>query len=220
MESPSWAGGRRKVSMLSGESDRPPDRSRWNDGELVEAAKRGDREAFDELYRRYEPMVRQCVQKHMPDPEEAEDITQEAFVNAYRALPYFRGESKFSTWLVQIAHNLCVSRVRKERAHHEASTSLDTEGADEKIEGSFQDAGPDEVVEKREMRRLVRFALSSLPHHHRFPIVLRDLDGRSYREIAQILQCTVPIVKARLHRARNALRMRVLRYLGWPRGRR
>ena len=203
------------MSPLPEESDRPPDRSLWDDEKLVEAAKRGDREAFDELYRRYEPMVRQCVQKHMPDPDEAEDITQEAFVKAFRALPLFRGEAKFTTWLVQIAHNLCVSRARKERAHHE-SASLDFAEAEEGMEPpSLQEEGPDELVERREMHRLVRFALSSLPHHHRFPIVLRDLDGRSYREIAEILHCTVPIVKARLHRARNALRNRVLRYLGW-----
>lgn len=211
MRKPIWAGGRKRVSPPSGESDRPPDRTQWDERELVEAAKRGDKEAFDELYRRYEPMVRQCVQRHMADPEEAEDITQEAFFNAYRALSCFRGDSKFSTWLVQIAHNLCVSRARKERTHQESSASLDTEEA----EGVLHDYSPDEVVERREMKRLVRFALSSLPHHHRFPIVLRDLDGRSYREIAQILRCTVPIVKARLHRARNALKMRVLRYLGW-----
>lgn len=208
-------GGRRAVSTLPGEGDWPPDRSRWSDEELVEAAKKGDREAFDELYRRHEQMVKQCVQKHIPDPDEAEDITQEAFFKAYRALPLFRGEAKFTTWLVQIAHNICVSRARKERARHEF-TSLDLSEMEEGMEPpSLQEEGPDERVERREMHKLVRFALSSLPHHHRFPIVLRDLDGRSYREIAQILHCSVPIVKARLHRARNALRNRVLRYLGW-----
>lgn len=203
------------MESLSGEGDKPPNRIKWGEHELVEAAKSGDEEAFEELYRRYEPMVKQCVQKYLSDPEEAEDITQEAFLNAFRALPWFRGESKFSTWLVQIAHNLCVSRVRKEKVHREASAPLETDENKEGVEGRAEEVSPDEVVERREMHRLVRFALSSLPHYHRFPIVLKDLDGRSYQEIAQILCCTVPIVKGRLHRARNALKARVLRYLSW-----
>ncbi len=209
------------MNAASDEAERPSDRSLWSEEALVEAAKEGDKEAFAELYRRYEPSVRQCAQRILrTDGEIVDDIVQEAFLHALRALPEFRGESKFSTWLIQITHNLCVSRIRKERTEHGSSASLppwEGEQEAEPLESLPMESEeePEEVVERKEMQRLVRVTLSSMPHHYRFPIVLRDLDGRPYREIAHILRCTVPIVKARLHRARSAFKARLLRYLRW-----
>jgi RNA polymerase sigma-70 factor (ECF subfamily) len=182
--------------------------------ELVARAKQGDREAFDVLVERYTPQVYSLALRITGSPEEAEDCVQEAFLRAFSALGKFRGEAAFFTWLYRVAVN-----VANDAARHLAGRALraseladpdsdedtpDLERVGRPAEGGTE--GPDEALLAEQRRQVILQAIRALPEHHRTVIVLYDLQGFSYEEIARIIRTRVGTVKSRLNRARLALK--------------
>ena len=176
--------------------------------ELITRIIAGDADVFHELIRPYERMVYLAVLTMLRNEQEAEDASQEVMINAFRHLKSFRGDAKFSTWLVTIAMNEARQRLRKAKAAPQES--LD-EGKEDR-EGDFTPAVltdwreiPSEALEKKEMRQILRHAVDQLPPIYREVLVLRDLEELNQEETANALGINVPLVKVRLHRARMML---------------
>jgi RNA polymerase sigma-70 factor (ECF subfamily) len=174
---------------------------------LVQRVQRGDKSAFDVLVRKYQHKVVKLVMRYMRDPADAEDVAQEAFIKAYRALPQFRGDSAFYTWLYRIAintaKNAIVSRDRSPVVY-----DLDLQNAEESydMQGRLADtATPEALVLTEEIRTIVNAAIAALPEDLRTAIVLREIDGLSYEEIAAAMECPVGTVRSRIFRAREAI---------------
>jgi len=162
-----------------------------DDIQLVRAAQTGDLWAFEELVRRHETRVYRVALRLLGSPDEAEDAAQEAFVQVWQALPAFRGESSVSTWLYRIVTNRCLSLMEARRGYEPLS---------ERYEAPT--AGPQRATETHDALAALKKAVLHLTPEQRVPLVLRELEGRSYDEIAEILEISVPAVKGRLHRAR------------------
>ncbi|MGC9316535.1 MAG: sigma-70 family RNA polymerase sigma factor [Armatimonadota bacterium] len=177
--------------------------------QLVERAKTGDRRAFGRLVDEYKDKIYNYVARMLNDPYEAEDVTQEAFLRAFRSLPRFRGASSFHTWLYRIASNLAIDVVRR-RKRQEPTFSLDEplEGDDGEYEREIADetGGPEEASTTRETRVAVRRAIMDLPEKLRDVMILYELQGETYEDIAQILDVPLGTVKSRLFNARNRLK--------------
>jgi RNA polymerase sigma-70 factor (ECF subfamily) len=177
---------------------------------LVERCQRGDRAAFEALVKRYQDRIYNFVYRMTEDPDEAEDLTQEVFVRVYRSLPRFRGQASFQTWLYRIASNLCIDRHRHQERSPQVVRSLDApvEGPDGEREFEVPDwqSNPESAFLSQELREQVHRALASLTEKLRVVVVMYDMQGLSYEEIAQILRCPVGTVKSRLFNARAALR--------------
>lgn len=177
------------------------------------------RENFEELLDLYEKRIFNAIYRMVGDYEEAIDLTQETFVKAYQALPEFRGESQIYTWLYRIAINVTHNRLRQlERERHFLAGSLDEtrEGEEgEPLGWQIPDEAdtPEEHLERQELRQVVRRAIQSLPPQFREVIVLRDMEGLPYQEIARLLGTSLQAVKSRLFRARMALKERLKPYL-------
>jgi RNA polymerase sigma-70 factor (ECF subfamily) len=176
-----------------------------SDEALVELCKAKDHGAFTELVERYQHKVHWMVRR-MTGAEEAEDLTQEVFLRAYQALPGFRGESKFSTWLYRIARNLCLSELRKSGRRGEP-VALDDE-SEERIHhllpGSCQ--GLEEQIERKDLSGHVRRLIGRLPLNYRTALTLFYTNEARYEEIAEIMEIPVGTVKTYIHRARLRLR--------------
>jgi len=176
---------------------------------LVERCKTGDREAFRELVKQYEGKVFSAIATMVDDPYEADDIAQEVFIKVHRSLKNFKGQSRFSVWLYRIAINQCLDHI-KHRNRRPEGTSLDSliDRDDESMELLFRDPSPDgaEMFENDRLRNSVRWVVASLSPDHRAVIALKDLEGYSQDEIAEMLDCPVGTVKSRLTRAREALK--------------
>jgi len=183
-----------------------------SDAELVDLFKKGKQDVFTQLLGRYEKKVYNLAYRMLSNREDARDITQEAFIKAYFALPNFRGDSAFSTWLYRIATNLCldVLRQRKNKIAFSLDEPLQTEeGAVERQLPTCEE-GPEEIVEQREFRRLVQQTIDTLPTEQRLVLVLREFQELTYEEISATLECSLGTVKSRLSRARSALRKKLL----------
>lgn len=180
------------------------------DAELVKRAQGGDGDAYGLLVTKYQDLVFNVVFRMVGREQDAFDIAQEAFVKGWRALGNFEGRAQFGTWIYRIAINCCISERRG--AARKKTTSLDAGGSEE--EGTAVDV-PDESGEPsqrlvdRERVRLVQDAIGELEEEFRSIIVLRDLEDRSYEEIAEVLEVPVGTVRSRLHRARQALKDRL-----------
>ncbi len=176
---------------------------------LVERAKTGDREAFGRLVDEYKDRIYSYVCRMLGDPYEAEDVTQEAFVRAYRSLPRFRGASSFHTWLYRIASNLAIDVVRRRR-RAEATVSLDEplDSDDGEYDREIPDesGGPEDSSTTRETQVAVRRAIMDLPEKLRDVMILYELQGESYEDIAEILDVPLGTVKSRLFNARSRLK--------------
>ncbi|MEA3402610.1 MAG: sigma-70 family RNA polymerase sigma factor [Armatimonadota bacterium] len=177
--------------------------------QLVERAKTGDRRAFGRLVDEYKDKIYNYVARMLNDPYEAEDVTQEAFLRAFRSLPRFRGASSFHTWLYRIASNLAIDVVRR-RKRQEPTFSLDEplEGEDGEYDREIPDetGGPEEASTTRETRVAVRRAIMDLPEKLRDVMILYELQGETYEDIAEILDVPLGTVKSRLFNARNRLK--------------
>jgi RNA polymerase sigma-70 factor, ECF subfamily len=178
--------------------------------QLVQRSQRGDTAAFDQLVNLYQDRIYNYVARMVRDPVEAEDIAQEAFVKAYRNLPSFRGASTFQTWLYRIAGNLTIDAVRRRR-RRENTFSLDApvdteEGAMTRELEDVSLPGPSGRVESSETRRQVHQAIQQLSPKLRSVVVLYELQGLSYEEIADILGCPLGTIKSRLFNARMELK--------------
>lgn len=176
---------------------------------LVARAQRGDAAAFGTLVQRYQDALFNSVCRMVGHREDAEDLTQEALVKAFHGIGAFRGQSSFYTWLYAIAYNTVVSYRRKAGgAHHLNPLPLPDASGHEGRGHEAEDKGerPDAAAERRELLRRLEEAIASLQDEHRAIVVMRDVEGFDYREIAELLGCAQGTVKSRLHRARQALR--------------
>ena len=180
---------------------------------FVERAKRGDRQAFGRLVDEYKDKIYSYVSRMLGDPYEAEDVTQEAFVRAYRSLPRFRGASSFHTWLYRIASNLAIDVVRRRKRNDVSAFSLDEplESDDGEYEREIADdtGGPAYATGTRETQVAVRRAIMYLPEKLRDVMILYELQGETYEDIAEILDVPLGTVKSRLFNARNQLKDRL-----------
>ena len=191
------------------------------DRRLVDRAKAGDVRAFEALVRRYERWVFTLALRMVGDRGDAEDIAQEVFLKAYRGLQGFRGGSRFSTWLYAIASHHCLNHLagRDSRARRAERTGNPTDRHGGVLPSALDrvaDAspGPDAVLERQELTRAIQNELVQLTEHHRMVIILRDVQGMSYEDIAATLGVELGTVRSRLHRARMELKARLGPLLG------
>jgi RNA polymerase sigma-70 factor (ECF subfamily) len=183
-----------------------------SDLSLVRRVQRGDKGAFDVLVLKYQHKLVKLVMRYVRNPAEAEDIAQEAFIKAYRALPQFRGDSAFYTWLYRIAintaKNAVVSRDRSPIEYNIDRNDATEESYD--MQGRMKDSEtPEALVLTDEIRTTVNAAIAALPEDLRTAIVLRELEGLSYEEISAAMDCPVGTVRSRIFRAREAIDKRL-----------
>jgi RNA polymerase sigma-70 factor (ECF subfamily) len=177
------------------------------DTALVNAYLDGETRSFDVLVERYQARLLNFVYRIVGDRERAEDLVQEVFVRVYRHLARFDRSKKFSTWIYTIASNLAKNELRnRSRNPLVLFTSMTNGWEDEDRPLEFEDPSsrPDDLFRKRHVRELVESSVAQLPTHHREVFVLREIEGRSYEEIAEITHCNLGTVKSRLNRARNS----------------
>jgi RNA polymerase sigma-70 factor, ECF subfamily len=182
-----------------------------SDLSLVRRVQRGDKGAFDALVLKYQHKLVKLVMRYVRNAAEAEDIAQEAFIKAYRALPQFRGDSAFYTWLYRIAINTAKNAVVS-RDRSPIEYDLDRNSGEESfdVQARMKDAEtPEGLVLTDEIRATVNAAIEALPEDLRTAIVLRELEGLSYEEIAAAMDCPVGTVRSRIFRAREAIDRRL-----------
>lgn len=180
------------------------------DQELVARAQRGDKRAFDLLVLKYQQKVANLISRYIRDPSEVLDVSQEAFLKAYRALPAFRGESAFYTWLYRIAVNTVKNHLVAQ-GRRPPGDDVEAEVAEQMDLGSrLRDTGtPERHLLSDEIARTVQDALDDLPDDLRTAIVLREFEGMSYEEIATAMECPIGTVRSRIFRAREAIDKRL-----------
>src|SRR5215470_2902992 len=181
---------------------------------LVQAAKKGDDSAFEELVRRYDRNVFRIAQHITQNREDAEDVVQEAFLKAYGNLGQFQEQSKFYTWLVRIAVNEALMKLRRRRPERMVSLDEDVKTEDDSLPREVADwsPNPEQMYNQAELRDILTRTIQGLPPGFRTVFVLRDVEGLSTEETAQALELSIPAVKSRLLRARLQLRERLSRY--------
>ncbi|MFZ5512508.1 MAG: RNA polymerase sigma factor RpoE [Pseudomonadota bacterium] len=177
------------------------------DQQLVARAQRGDKEAFGLLVAKYQRKLARLLSRLIRDPAEVEDVAQEAFIKAYRALPTFRGDSAFYTWLYRIAVNTAKNYLVSQGRRAPTTTEFDSEEAETFEEGEqLRDVDtPDRLLLSKQIGETVNAAMESLPEELKTAIVLREIEGLSYEEIAQIMDCPIGTVRSRIFRAREAI---------------
>jgi RNA polymerase sigma-70 factor, ECF subfamily len=192
------------------------------DQQLVERAQRGDKRAFELLVLKYQRKLGRLLSRFVRDPAEVEDVTQEAFIKAYRALPGFRGESAFYTWLYRIGINTAKNYLVALGRRAPTSTGFDNEEAE-----GFEDADqlrdantPESELAGKEIAATVNRAMDALPKDLRTAITLREIEGLSYEEIASVMNCPVGTVRSRIFRARDAIAAELRPLLGTDKDRR
>ncbi len=181
-----------------------------DDKHIVAQARRGDLSAFEELVTRYEKRVYAVALRSSGSPEDAADITQEVFLKAWRSMENFRGDSGFSTWLFRITMNMCVDHARHKQTQPQTQPLVHGEAEEER---PIPDTAPtpEEHLENSELGRELAAALDEVSDEHRRIVLLRDVSGMSYTEIAEVLEISEGTVKSRLSRARIALRKILLK---------
>ncbi len=176
------------------------------DQALVEKVQRGDKKAFDALVLKYQHKIVKLISRYVQDPHEALDVAQETFIKAYRALPSFRGDSAFYTWLYRIAINTAKNHLVAQ-GRRPPDSDVDAMDA-EYYDGAAalrENASPERMLLKDEIERVVFQAIDDLPEDLRTAITLRELEGMSYEEIAQAMSCPIGTVRSRIFRAREAI---------------
>lgn len=176
------------------------------DNQLVERVLQNDSRAFTMLVLRYQHKVLGLISRFVKDPHEAEDVAQEAFLKAYRALPSFRGDSAFYTWLYRIAVNTAKNYLVS-RGRRPPSTDVDMDDAELTDDTSMlRDVEtPDATMEKEDLQRIINKAIDNLPEELRTAFTLREFSGLSYEDITEIMDCPVGTVRSRIFRAREAI---------------
>jgi len=176
------------------------------DQALVERVQRGDKTAFDTLVLKYQQRIVKLISRYVRDHSEVQDVAQEAFIKAYRALPRFRGDSAFYTWLYRIAINTAKNHLVA-RGRRMPNVDIDAQEAEqfEGAEGLKEQATPEHVVLRDEVESTIFSAMEQLPDDLRTAITLREIDGLSYEEIADAMACPVGTVRSRIFRAREAI---------------
>ncbi|MGI9249023.1 MAG: RNA polymerase sigma factor RpoE [Woeseiaceae bacterium] len=181
-----------------------------SDKKLVKRVQRGDKGAFDLLVLKYQHKIVNLVMRYVRDPELALDITQEAFIKAYRALPRFRGDSAFYTWMYRIAVNTAKNYLAAQR-RRPMNVELDMQDPEQyDLHAKLKETDtPEAITLSNEMRETIERAIAALPEDLRTAIILRELEGMSYEEIAQTMECPVGTVRSRIFRARDAINKKV-----------
>ena len=180
------------------------------DQKLVERVQKGDKGAFDLLVLKYQHKIVNLIMRYVRDPELALDIAQEAFIKAYRALPRFRGDSAFYTWMYRIAVNTAKNHLAAQR-RRPMDVELDLQDPEQyDLHAKLKETDtPEGVALGDELKETVERAIAALPEDLRTAIVLRELEGMSYEEIAQTMDCPVGTVRSRIFRARDAITKKV-----------
>ncbi len=186
------------------------------DAALVARVQRGDKRAFDLLVLKYQRKIMRLLSRMIREPAEIEDVTQEAFIKAYRALPQFRGDSAFYTWLYRIAIN--TARNWQAANNRRPVTSSIIEMADgetfDEIDNLTDISTPESVLASRQIAETVTAAMQALPEELRTAILLREIEGMSYEDIAQSMGCPIGTVRSRIFRAREAIASQLKSVLG------
>lgn len=177
------------------------------DALLVERVQRGDKRAFELLVLKYQRKIMRLLSRLVRDPAEVEDVAQEAFIKAYRAIPQFRGESAFYTWLYRIAVNTAKNYLVAKRRRPNGSAQYETEDGEtfDETDNLSDINTPEAAFASREIADTVNKAIEALPEELRTAIVLREIEGLSYEEIAQSMGCPIGTVRSRIFRAREAI---------------
>lgn len=180
------------------------------DQQLVERVQRGDKNAYNLLVIKYQHKVANLVSRYVSNPGDVPDVTQEAFIKAYRALPNFRGDSAFYTWLYRIAVNTAKNYLVAQR-RRPPGRDVEIEDAEyyDGGEGLKDQASPEHLMMSEEIKRAVFDTIEALPDDLRTAITLRELEGMSYEDIASVMDCPVGTVRSRIFRAREAIDKRV-----------
>jgi RNA polymerase sigma-70 factor (ECF subfamily) len=178
------------------------------DKQLVERVQRGDKQAFDLLVLKYQHRIIKLVSRYIRDPSDATDVTQDAFLKAYRALPNFRGESAFYTWLYRIAINTAKNYLVMQSRHLLETEVIpeNEEGEQFELESTLKEySTPENMVLTDEIQATIVAAIDDLPDDLRTAILLREVEGLSYEEIANVMGCPVGTVRSRIFRARESV---------------
>ena len=181
-----------------------------SDHELVERVKRGERRAFDLLMLKYQHRIAKLIARYVHDPSEVLDVAQEAFLKAYRAIPRFRGDSAFYTWMYRIAINTAKNHLAAQ-ARRPRESGVDVTEA-EHFDGAtdLKEFGtPEGLALTEEIQHTVAAAIEALPEDLKVAISLRELEGLSYEDIARVMECPVGTVRSRIFRAREAINARL-----------
>ncbi len=181
------------------------------DQQLVERVQRGDKQAFGLLVSKYQRKLVRLLSRMIRDPAEVEDVAQEAFIKAYRALPNFRGESAFYTWLYRIGVNTAKNYLGSQGRRAPTSTEVEAEDSEQYESGELlrNNDTPERLMQTRQIGETVNAAMQALPEELRTAIVLREIEGLSYDEIASMMDCPIGTVRSRIFRAREAIAERL-----------
>ena len=186
------------------------------DQQLVERAQRGDKRAFDLLVSKYQRKLARLLSRFIRDSTEVEDVTQEAFIKAYRALPTFRGDSAFYTWLYRIGINTAKNYLVALGRRAPTTTTIDSEEAEGFEDGDqLRDLNtPEDELASKQVAETVNQTLGELPEELKTAITLREIEGLSYEDIANIMNCPIGTVRSRIFRAREAIASKLRPLLG------
>jgi RNA polymerase sigma-70 factor (ECF subfamily) len=181
------------------------------DAELVARVQRGDKKAFDLLVLKYQRKILRLLGRMIRDPAEIEDVAQEAFIKAYRAIPQFRGESAFYTWLYRIAVNTARNWLASAGRRPSQPNAIESENGEtfNETDNLSDISTPESVMASREIAQTVNAVIETLPEELRTAIVLREIEGMSYEDIAQSMDCPIGTVRSRIFRAREAIASRL-----------
>ncbi len=190
-----------------------------NDLQIVERAQAGDRDAFRELVEKYQRRVYSICYGMLKNPDDSMDVSQEVFVKVFRYLEKFNGESTFYTWLYRITVNMCIDFIRKNSRmrvvdYDDGIARIESSEGDDNILPSTLGLNPDKVYGRKELREKMLEALETLTENHRTILVLREVDGLSYDEMAEVLNISKGTVMSRLYHARRYYQDALREYLG------
>lgn len=179
-----------------------------DENRLIKKAQKGDSKAFEELMEEHFKKIYNIAYRMTNNPDDASDMTQEVMIKLFRNIGSFKGNSKFSTWVYRVATNTCLDELKKSRRHSHTSLNAEIDTGEGELTVEVEDTSPtpEQATETKELRDMVAQAIVKLSPEHRTVIVLRDIRGFSYEEIAEILKCGAGTVKSRINRARASLK--------------